>query len=91
MGVIGDRVNRPQLLALGVTAWSVLATVAGRATNFGDLMLARVGLATAQSAQNVVSFSMVPDLFPNNKATGGDPLHPIPLCSCICKLLEAGC
>eukprot|EP00197_Chlamydomonas_leiostraca_P004774 CAMPEP_0202869508 /NCGR_PEP_ID=MMETSP1391-20130828/12490_1 /ASSEMBLY_ACC=CAM_ASM_000867 /TAXON_ID=1034604 /ORGANISM="Chlamydomonas leiostraca, Strain SAG 11-49" /LENGTH=662 /DNA_ID=CAMNT_0049549835 /DNA_START=458 /DNA_END=2443 /DNA_ORIENTATION=+ len=70
MGIIGDKMrDRPKLLAAGVAAWSVLAAVASNAHSFGDLMLARVGLATAQSTQNVVSFSTIPDLFPNNKAT----------------------
>lgn len=31
----------------------------------------RVGVATAQSAQNVVCFGLIPDLFPSARSTGG--------------------
>ncbi|KAJ9516192.1 hypothetical protein QJQ45_024620 [Haematococcus lacustris] len=69
MGILADRLHRPQLLGLSLAAWSALSLLASDATSFGQLMLGRVGLAAAQSSQNVISFAMIPDLFPQHRST----------------------
>lgn len=40
-----------------------------RGTDFKDLMLGRIGFAAAQATQNPISFSLIPDLFPNHQST----------------------
>ncbi|EFJ44126.1 hypothetical protein VOLCADRAFT_95577 [Volvox carteri f. nagariensis] len=69
IGLLADRVSRPQLLAAGLALWSVLTCTASTCRSFGELMLARVGFAAAQGAQNPVCFSLIPELFPVNKST----------------------
>ncbi len=50
--------QRPKLLAAGLTAWSLLTIVESQAKDFSGLLLARVGFAAAQAAQNPVCFSL---------------------------------
>jgi hypothetical protein len=69
VGLLADRVSRPKLLAVGIVIWSALSMAASKAGSFSDLLLTRVGFAAAQAAQNPVSFSLIPDLFPDNKST----------------------
>jgi MFS family permease len=69
VGLLADRVARPKLLAVGLALWSTLSIVSSSAGSFAELLVARTGFAVAQAAQNPVSFSLIPDLFPNNKST----------------------
>ncbi|GLI62489.1 hypothetical protein VaNZ11_005121 [Volvox africanus] len=69
IGLLADRMSRPKLLAAGLALWSVLTCTASTCRSFGELMLARVGFAAAQGAQNPVCFSLIPELFPVNKST----------------------
>ncbi|GLC46019.1 hypothetical protein PLESTB_001027300 [Pleodorina starrii] len=69
IGLLADRVSRPRLLAAGLALWSVLTCTASGCRSFGELILARVGFAAAQGAQNPVCFSLIPELFPVNKST----------------------
>jgi len=67
-GLLADKQNRPRLLGFSALTWSSFCLWSSQATSFGDLMISRIGLATAQSTQNVICFSMIPDLFPKNKS-----------------------
>jgi MFS family permease len=49
--------------------WSSLSIISSGAKSFGELLIVRTGFAIAQAAQNPVSFSLIPDLFPANKST----------------------
>jgi MFS family permease len=69
VGLLADKVDRPKLLAVGLGLWSTLSIVSSSAGSFAELLVARTGFAVAQAAQNPVSFSLIPDLFPNNKST----------------------
>jgi MFS family permease len=69
MGLLADRVDRPKLLAGGLALWSGLTVAAAHVGSFQELILARVGFAAAQAAQNPISFSLIPDLFPSSKST----------------------
>jgi MFS family permease len=69
VGLLADRVDRPKLLGVGLALWSSLSMIAAGAGSFRDLLLVRTGFAVAQAAQNPVSFSLIPDLFPANKST----------------------
>jgi MFS family permease len=69
VGLLADKVDRPKLLAVGLALWSTLSIISSGAGSFGQLLVARTGFAVAQAAQNPVSFSLIPDLFPNNKST----------------------
>lgn len=69
VGLLADKVDRPKLLAVGLGLWSMLSIISSGAGSFAELLVARTGFAVAQAAQNPVSFSLIPDLFPNNKST----------------------
>lgn len=69
VGLLADKVDRPKLLAVGLGLWSLLSIVSSGAGSFAELLVARTGFAVAQAAQNPVSFSLIPDLFPANKST----------------------
>ncbi|KAJ9505694.1 hypothetical protein QJQ45_024223, partial [Haematococcus lacustris] len=69
-GLLADRIrSRPQLLGLATAAWSVILAAGSHAADFQGLLASRLGLAVAQSTQNVVGFSMVQDLYPRSKAS----------------------
>eukprot|EP00798_Chlamydomonas_sp_ICE-L_P018172 gene18172-24604_t len=69
VGILADKVDRPKMLAGGAALWSLLTIMAAGASNYGELIAARVGFAAAQAVQNPVCFSMIPELFPKNKST----------------------
>ncbi len=52
MGLLADRIDRPKLLAGGITLWSLLTMAASRASGFGELLATRVGFAAAQVRVN---------------------------------------
>jgi len=69
VGFMADCVNRPQLLAGGLAAWSALTSLSSQAHSFTDLLLLRIGFASAQATQNPVCFNLIPEIFPKNKST----------------------
>jgi MFS family permease len=73
-GLLADRVDRPRMLAVGMTFWSGLTVAASGARSFGELLACRVGFAAAQATQNPICFSLIPELFPNNR-TGAFALY----------------
>ncbi len=42
MGTLADRLNRPKLIAFGLTLWSVLTAVSGAAKGFASLAVPRM-------------------------------------------------
>eukprot|EP01023_Acetabularia_acetabulum_P006172 TRINITY_DN1257_c0_g1_i1.p1 TRINITY_DN1257_c0_g1~~TRINITY_DN1257_c0_g1_i1.p1 ORF type:complete len:598 (-),score=47.37 TRINITY_DN1257_c0_g1_i1:905-2698(-) len=68
-GLLVDKLPRPQLLAVGSASWSILTQFAAKAHNFQELLLCRVGFACAQAVQNPICFTLIPELFPKNRAT----------------------
>lgn len=68
-GFLADKMERPKLLSSGIVIWSVITSLASKATSFSDLMLVRLSMAAAQSMQNPISLGMIPELFPNRSTT----------------------
>ena len=50
-GLLADNMNRTRLLGICALVWSTFTATSSQAANFADLMVSRVGLATAQSTQ----------------------------------------
>jgi len=67
-GLLADRLPRPQLLAGAATLWTVLTVSEATSSDFVSLMASRAGFAVAQAVQNPVCFTLVPELFPRNRA-----------------------
>lgn len=68
LGLLADRTHRPSLLALSMSLWSLLTIRTASSTTFPDLLSTRLAFAGAQAAQNPISFSLIPELFPTRKS-----------------------
>ncbi len=64
VGMLVDRMNRVRLLAFLLALWSAATVMGGFAPSFRALLLARIGLATAESGSVPTSMSLITDLFP---------------------------
>ncbi len=66
-GILGDRGSRPRLLALGVGIWSVATALAGRATGFVSLFLARSAVGIGEAAYGTISPGLLADYYPKSR------------------------
>jgi len=64
MGRLADRVNRRNLLAGAIAAWSAATALCGVASGFFQLFLARIAVGAAEAAQPPATMSMIGDLYP---------------------------
>jgi len=70
---LADRVNRRNLVAACLAAWSAATMACGLAHSYGGLLLARMGIGIGESGYGPASWSIVTDSFPREKvafATG---------------------
>jgi MFS family permease len=63
LGVLVDRVHRVRLLAVLIAAWSGLTALCGLAGGYLWLVLARVGVAAAESGATPTNLSLLADYF----------------------------
>lgn len=56
--------NRRSIIALGLTVWSAMTALAGMATSFAQLALARIGVAVGEAAGSPPAHSLISDYFP---------------------------
>lgn len=66
-GLLADRINRRNLIALGVLVWSLMTCLASGARSFVTLGLARTGVGLGEAALAPAAFSMIADLFPRER------------------------
>ena len=64
LGLIADRVNRRNLIALSIAVWSVMTAACGTARTFTQLLLARIGVGIGEGGGTPGSQSIIADLFP---------------------------
>ena len=64
---LADHGNRPRIMSACVAIWCAMTMMTGAATNFWQLMLARVGLATSEAGLPPAALTMMSDL--------NDPRH----------------
>src|SRR6266571_7100860 len=62
-GVLGDRLSRTRLMALGVSAWSVATAATGIMQSFGQLMSARSFVGIGEAAYATISPALLSDYF----------------------------
>jgi len=67
MGYVADRVNRRNLIAGCLAAWSALTASVGLAQSFAQLLLARMGVGIGEAGGGPSAMSMVADLFPERR------------------------
>src|SRR6267154_4987793 len=63
-GRLSDRWKRPQLLSLGVAAWSLLTAASGLAWGYGSLFAARLGVGVGEATCAPTANSLIGDLYP---------------------------
>ena len=70
MAMWADRRNRRNLIAFSITAWSGMTVLCGMAQNYGQLLLARIGVGVGEAGSNPPSHSIIADLYgPAERAT----------------------
>jgi predicted MFS family arabinose efflux permease len=63
LAVLSDRMNRRNIVAASVTVWSVMTVFCGLATNFTQLLLARIGVGIGEAGSSPQSHSMIADMY----------------------------
>ena len=61
---MADRTNRVRLIAIACAVWSLFTALSGLATNFVQMALARIGVATGEAGGVAPSYSVISDYFP---------------------------
>lgn len=64
IGRLADRYNRKWLLTGCLTLWSLMTALSGLASNFLQLMLARIGVGVGEAGCTPTAYSQLSDLFP---------------------------
>ena len=59
--------NRPRLIAVALAIWSAMTAVCGLAQNFGQLLLARVGVGVGEAGCTPAAHSLISDLVPKER------------------------
>ncbi len=70
LGLLADRVNRRNLAAICVSAWSAMTLLCAAAQNMWHLVLARIGVGVGEAGGGPTAVSMIADTFePRRRAT----------------------
>ncbi len=67
LGTVADRWNRPRLIAIGLTVWSLLTAVSGAAQRFGHMVVARMLVGVGEATLTPAALSMLSDSLPPEK------------------------
>lgn len=67
LGVLGDRVARNRLIAVGVGMWGVATFLSGLARSYGQLFAARALVGIGEASYGPTATAMVSDLFPRER------------------------
>jgi len=63
LGRLADVWDRRRLIALGLTAWSLMTSLSALARNFGQLTAARIGVGVGEASANPAAYSLLSDYF----------------------------
>lgn len=64
---LADKTNRKKIIAVSLAVWSAMTVLSGRASNFVQLLLARVGVGIGEAGASPPAHSMISDYFPENR------------------------
>lgn len=65
MGRLADRLNRRNMIVVGLVLWCFATAACGLARNFPELFLARMFVGIGEAALAPCAYSMIADYFPN--------------------------
>jgi predicted MFS family arabinose efflux permease len=63
LATLADRANRRAMISIALGAWSVMTTLCGVAQNYGQLLLARIGVGVGEAGGTPPSTSLLSDYF----------------------------
>jgi predicted MFS family arabinose efflux permease len=64
---LADKTNRRNIIAGSLTLWSIMTALSGRAQNFIQLLLARIGVGVGEAGGSPPAHAMISDYFPPGK------------------------
>ncbi len=64
---LSDSRSRKAIIVIGMSLWSAATVLCGLAKNFSQLFLARVGVGVGEATLTPAAYSMIADLFPEEK------------------------
>ncbi len=64
MAMWADRRSRRNLITFAISLWSAMTVLCGVATQFWQLLLARIGVGVGEAGSNPPSHSIISDLYP---------------------------
>jgi MFS family permease len=64
LGMLGDRVARPRLIAVGVGVWGAATFLSGLARSYGALFVSRALVGIGEASYGPTATAVVSDLFP---------------------------
>lgn len=67
LGWAADRYNRKNLIAAGITVWSIMTAFCGLAGSFIQLFINRIGVGVGEASLTPSASSLLADLFPKDK------------------------
>jgi MFS family permease len=67
IAIWADRGSRRTIAAAGIFFWSLMTAACGLATTFWQLFAARLGVGVGEAALSPATYSLIADLFPENK------------------------
>ncbi len=67
LGWAADRYNRKNLIAAGITIWSLMTALCGLAGSFIQLFINRIGVGVGEATLTPGASSLLADLFPKDK------------------------
>jgi MFS family permease len=79
IGRMADRMNRRNLIVIGILLWSLMTFLCGLAHNFWQLFAARAGVGVGEAVLMPAGFSMLADYFP--PARRGRAMALVSMCS----------
>ncbi|WP_128893184.1 MFS transporter [Erythrobacter sp. HKB08] len=67
VAALADRMNRVNIISAALATWSAMTAACGLATNFIQLLLARIGVGIGEAGSSPPSHSIIADLYPAEK------------------------
>jgi len=64
---LADKSNRKKIITIALIVWSGMTALSGRAQNFVQLLLARIGVGIGEAGGSPPAHSIISDLFPPGK------------------------
>jgi len=67
MGRLADRINRRNMIIVGVAVWSAMTTFSGMVRSYWHLFAARMGVGVGEATLLPAAYSMIADYFPKHR------------------------